>query len=590
VLKTDYVEADFQELLLKGKQQGHLTYQELIQWVSNNEDAINSSQYSEIISQLEEEGIELLDEEQNEEFFNFYPTTDDEEESIYSGKQSVDLLQHLEPATPVTQPGTPKNLVNLFTNEMEKWSNDPIRLYLSQLSSIELLSREEEIRISKKIEKSRKKFRRAVLESPFALNTAIQTLQKVLNGKFAFDRTIKKTMNAKFSKEQILLRLPQNLSTLEKFQRIFQEDFHKVRNRKISKEKKREILRRNYSQRLKCIRIIEESSLRTRKIHAMKAQMKQMSKRLEEILCIMKNPNFRYLRPNRREIIQQEYHELITTIQEKPGTLRRRLERIQKCQKEYEDAKSALSHGNLRLVVSIAKKYRNRGMSFLDLIQEGNTGLMRAVDKFEYRRGFKFSTYATWWIRQAITRAIAEQARTIRIPVHMIDALTRLRTIQKNYFQEFGCEPGLNEIAEQADMTTDEVRRILEMGSSPVSLELPVGELDDGCFGEFVADNSFERPEKSASNEMLKKEIDKLLKTLTPREREIIKLRYGLDNGYMYTLEEVGRIFEVTRERVRQIEAKAVKKLQSPGRSRRLRGFLEESIAGFGAHQEAELF
>ena len=281
--------------------------------------------------------------------------------------------------------------------------------------------------------------------------------------------------------------------------------------------------------------------------------------------------------------MQQELHDLMCLTLETPRSLAERVRRIRERFAAYERSMRDLSGGNLRLVVSIAKKYRNRGLSFLDLIQEGNTGLMRAVDKYEYRRGYKFSTYATWWIRQAITRAIADQARTIRIPVHMIETMSKLRRVGKRLVQELGREPTVDELADASGVTLEEARRVLKISRHPVSLDRPVGEGDDSFFGEFIEDNNTDNPVTSATQEMLKDKIDQVLKTLTYREREIIKLRYGLGDGYTYTLEEVGRIFKVTRERVRQIEAKAVRKLQHPVRSKQLKGFLERLTAGAGS-------
>ena len=275
--------------------------------------------------------------------------------------------------------------------------------------------------------------------------------------------------------------------------------------------------------------------------------------------------------------------DLRSLIYEEPAELEARMKAILRVFGEYEQAKRDLSGGNLRLVVSIAKKYRNRGLPFLDIIQEGNTGLMRAVDKYEYKRGYKFSTYATWWIRQAITRAIADQARTIRVPVHMIETMSKLRNIQKHLLQDLGREPTVEEIAVKAKMPMEEVRRVMKISRHPISLDRPVGESEDSHFGDFIEDERQVSPHESASNELLRQRINDVLRTLTYREREILKLRYGIGDGYTYTLEEVGRIFKVTRERVRQIEAKAVRKLQHPVRSRQLQGFLE-GIAAVAGH------
>jgi RNA polymerase primary sigma factor len=276
-----------------------------------------------------------------------------------------------------------------------------------------------------------------------------------------------------------------------------------------------------------------------------------------------------------RQPVLEEYRNILIATQETPTSLRNRVQCLKKVYSEYQQAKRELSEGNLRLVVSIAKKYRNRGLSFLDLIQEGNAGLMRAVDKFEYRRGFKFCTYATWWIRQAITRAVADQSRTIRIPVHMVETMSRVRNVSRQLLQELGREPTLEETARKARTTIDEARRVLAMSRYPISLDRPVGNSEDSHFGDLLPDGAAESPASGASQEMLRGRINKVLKTLSYREREIIKLRYGLGDGYSYTLEEVGHIFKVTRERIRQIEAKAVRKLQQPSRSQELVGFLD---------------
>ena len=279
------------------------------------------------------------------------------------------------------------------------------------------------------------------------------------------------------------------------------------------------------------------------------------------------------------DAMKQELAGLQDLVTETPEQLTKRLKSLDNVFAQYQKTKRLLSSANLRLVVSIAKKYRNRGLSFLDLIQEGNTGLMRAVDKYEYRRGYKFSTYATWWIRQAITRAIADHARTIRIPVHMIETMSRLRTASKVLHQKLGREATIEEIAEEAEMTVAETRRVLKISKHPISLDRPIGESEDSYFGDFIEDNDIDSPVASATQEMLRDRIEVVLKTLSYREREIIRLRYGIGDGYTYTLEEVGRIFKVTRERVRQVEAKAIRKLQHPVRARKLEGFIDHKTA-----------
>jgi RNA polymerase primary sigma factor len=461
--------------------------------------------------------------------------------------------------------------------EQERWSSDPIRLYISQMANIPLLTKEQEVELSKRIENGRRAFRRVVLGSPFGLKSAFEALSKVFHGELAFERTIKMSLTERLSKAQIQRRMPYNLRTLAPILEKMSGEFGVMVCKSVSASDKSVVRRSLINHRHHALVLVEELSLRNRRVHTLMKQLETMSARMEEINRMLVDTTLN-LSPERVKMLKKELRKLIMTTQESPRSLRNRIGLMRHYLSEYENAKCEFSRSNLRLVVSVAKKYRNRGINFLDLIQEGNTGLMRAVDKFEYRRGFKFSTYATWWIRQAITRSIAEQARTIRIPVHMIDALSRIRLTSRSLYQESGHEPCPQDVADAIGMSVDEIYRITQMGTNPISLEHPVGESDDVCFGEFVADKNFEKPERSASNELLRREIGKMLKSLTPREREIIKLRFGLENGYSYTLEEVGKIFKVTRERVRQIEAKAVEKLQQPSRCRSLANFLPHQL------------
>ena len=459
--------------------------------------------------------------------------------------------------------------------------DDPIRMYLTQMGSIPLLTREEEIRLAKKIETTRMIFRRRCLESEYLVGEACQVLRQVEAGSLPFDRTMRISTLESNAKEKISKRIPANLPTIEKLLEANRSDWEELETLPPRQKKKAEEIRSRMAvRRRRMAALTEELSLRTGRIIPLMRKLRSITKKmldLEAALAQSGKP-----RPGQDPeditVMREELDGLRALVLEGPAELDARIRAINTVFWEYEQAKRDLSGGNLRLVVSIAKKYRNRGLSFLDVIQEGNTGLMRAVDKYEYKRGYKFSTYATWWIRQAITRAIADHARTIRIPVHMIETMSKLRNIQKAILQETGIEPTMEELAERADMNLAEVRRVMSISKQPVSLDRPVGEGEDSHFGDFIEDESQEAPSATASNDALKSRIEGVLKTLTYREREIIKLRYGIGDGYTYTLEEVGRIFKVTRERVRQVEAKAIRKLQHPVRARKLQGFVDGSV------------
>ncbi len=455
-------------------------------------------------------------------------------------------------------------------------TDDPIRMYLMQMGEIPLLNRQQEIVAAKAIERTRTYYRNWMLATDFMLQGATKLLEQVRDGKLRLDRTIEVSVTNAAEKKATMRRIGPNIQTLRHLMLRNHHDFHIAISNKEHKKDRREAWKRLVRRRNKAVRLIEEMNLRTNRLEPLFQKLRAICERMQAIKAQLsvasKNPN---VNSETVQKLMEELRYLMRITYESPATLKRRIERVDAYCAQYDEAKRELSASNLRLVVSIAKKYRNRGLSFLDLIQEGNTGLMRAVDKFEYARGFKFSTYATWWIRQAITRAIADQSRTIRVPVHMIDTMSKVRQVTRELMQENGREPSLEETAKRAGMSIEDARVVIKMARQPLSLDQPVGDHEDSFFGEFLEDYRDHDPLFETNQESLRHHISEAMQTLNYREREILRLRYGLADGYAYTLEEVGKIFSVTRERVRQIESKAVRKLQAPGRSKALTSFVD---------------